>query len=64
MRRTWWEYGISAAVLLLVSMSINCELIAGLQERFPPVDDPGGSRECLHLRMFIEGVWGGSCLTS
>ena len=42
MRRTWWEYGISAAVLLLVSLSINCELIAGLQERFPPVDDPGG----------------------
>jgi hypothetical protein len=26
MRRTWWEFGRSAAVLLLVSMSLNCAL--------------------------------------
>ena len=60
MRRTWWEFGISAVVLLLVSMSINCaDLIGRLQESLHRRSRaPGGSRECLHLRMFIDGVWG------
>jgi hypothetical protein len=42
MRRTWWEIVLSAALLLLVGMSINCELIAGLQERTFVAPDPEG----------------------
>ena len=37
MRRTWWEFGIGIAVLLLVVMSVNCTLdvsgLPGMKER-------------------------------
>ena len=48
MRRTWWEFGISAAVLLLVSMSLNCALeTSGLGG----IEAKKRSRECLHLSL-------------
>ena len=46
MRRTWWEFGISAAVLLLVSMSINCALETSGLPGIEPRDDQENAYTC------------------
>ena len=62
MRRTWWEFGISAAVLLLVSMSINCADLIGadfgrvfiVRSRAPS----GIKRMPTPANVNVDGVWG------
>jgi hypothetical protein len=46
MRRTWWEFGISAAVLLLVSMSLNCALETSGLPGIGPRDDQENAYAC------------------
>ena len=65
MRRTWWEFGISAVVLLLVSMSINCADLIGADFGRVLIEEvePPGDQENAYTCECNVTVFGGSCLT-